>query len=102
MGHGSQGSESGLNPACGTASPCPWGAGAIPQPWGQQHRTGERPQGAGPAHSTRTWCCSAPVLSHSNCRARALCSHFLSPTQELGNLDPEIAPGILNSLISHR
>lgn len=44
----------------------------------------------------------SPDLSHSNCRARALCSHFLSPTQELGNLDSQIAAGILNNLISHR
>lgn len=32
----------------------------------------------------------ARMLSHSNCRARALYSHFLSPTQELGNLDLKI------------
>lgn len=36
----------------------------------------------------------ALMLSHSNCRARALYSDFLSPTQELGNLDLKIVTSI--------
>lgn len=62
---------------------------------GQDRKSGPQRQLAAAGQETMlpTWLL-APMLSHSNCRARALYSHFLSPTQELGNLDFKIVTGI--------
>lgn len=100
--------DSGLNPARRKASLCPSGSRShirhsysSPEDWGSGWQA-QRGWWAGPSMAEEeqsqettlpTWLL-ALMLSHSNCRARALYSHFLTPTQELGNLDLKIVTSI--------
>lgn len=103
-------SESGLNLARQKASPCPSGSRSHIRHFCSRPEDSGSGRRASPASrplnssqllgEEQAWETTLPawllalMLSHSNCRARALYSYFLSPTQELGNLDLKIVTGI--------